>query len=53
MKQYYEELKIDDIKLDMNNPRIAKYIEMYNKETLNSEQIGRLGASGRFWANKL
>lgn len=46
MKQYYEELKIDDIKLDMNNPRIAKYIEMYNKETLNSEQIALALGSG-------
>lgn len=46
MNQHYENLKIENVQLDMNNPRIAKYIEMYNKETLNSEQVALALGSG-------
>ena len=46
MNQHYENLKIEDVQLDMDNPRIAKYIEMYNKETLNSEQVALALGSG-------
>lgn len=46
MNQHYEELKIEDVQLDMDNPRIAKYIEMYNKESLNSEQVALALGSG-------
>ena len=46
MNQHYENLKIENVQLDMDNPRIAKYIEMYNKETLNSEQVALALGSG-------
>ncbi len=46
MKSYYKELNVDEIKLDMENPRIAKFIEMYDKDTLNSEQIALALGSG-------
>ena len=46
MKSYYLELNIDEIELDMENPRIAKFIEMYDKKTLNSEQIALALGSG-------
>lgn len=46
MNQHYKNLKIEDVQLDMDNPRIAKYIEMYNKETLNSEQVALALGSG-------
>lgn len=39
MKPKYLELNVDEIELDMENPRIAKYLEMYGKENLNSEVI--------------
>ena len=31
MNQHYKNLKIEDVQLDMDNPRIAKYIEMYKR----------------------
>ena len=46
MNKHYENLKIENVQLDMDNPRIAKYIEMYNKETLNSEQVALALGSG-------
>lgn len=46
MKGTYKELKIEDVCLDMDNPRIAKFIEMYDKATLNSEQIALALGSG-------
>lgn len=46
MKGIYKELKIEDIQLDMDNPRIAKFIEMYDKKNLNSEQIALALGSG-------
>ncbi len=46
MKPEYFELNIDDIELDMENPRIAKFLEMYDKNTLNSEQIALALGSG-------
>ena len=46
MNQHYKNLTIEDVQLDMDNPRIAKYIEMYNKETLNSEQVALALGSG-------
>lgn len=39
-------LVIENIELDMNNPRIAKFIEMYDKDTLNSEQLALALGSG-------
>lgn len=39
MKAKYMYLNIDEIKLDYENPRIAKALETYPKETLTSEQI--------------
>ncbi len=39
MESYYMELDIDDILLDFDNPRIAKFIEQYGKEQLSSEAI--------------
>ena len=39
MKPEFRELNIENIQLDMENPRIAKYIEIYGKEDLNSEVI--------------
>lgn len=46
MNQHYEELEIDSIELDMDNPRIAKFIEMYDKNLLNSEQVALALGSG-------
>lgn len=41
----FHELRIEDVELDMGNPRIAKYLEMYDKNKLTSEQISlALGA---------
>jgi len=39
MKSEYQEINIDEINLDFNNPRIAKYLEQYNKEEITSEAI--------------
>lgn len=39
MNSCYMELRMDDIELDFDNPRIAKYIEQYGKEQLTSEAI--------------
>ena len=39
MKPEFRELNIENLQLDMENPRIAKYIEIYGKEDLNSEVI--------------
>lgn len=39
-------LTIEEIQLDMNNPRIAKFIEMYDKDALNSEQLALALGSG-------
>ena len=46
MKSKYEDLKIEEVELDMNNPRIAKFIEMYDKNSLNSEQLALALGSG-------
>ena len=46
MKGYYKDLKIEEVELDMDNPRIAKFIEMYDKDALNSEQIALALGSG-------
>ena len=46
MENKYKNLKIEEIELDMENPRIAKFIEMYDKEKLNSEQIAMALGSG-------
>jgi len=45
LKPKYEELNIEKIELDYENPRIAKALEIYNKDALTSEQISlALGA---------
>ncbi len=46
MKNKYMNLIIENIELDMDNPRIAKFIEMYDKNNLNSEQIALALGSG-------
>lgn len=46
MEKYYKEIEIEKIELDMDNPRIAKFIEMYDKDSLNSEQIALALGSG-------
>ena len=46
MKSNYKDLKIEEVELDMNNPRIAKFIEMYDKNSLNSEQLALALGSG-------
>lgn len=46
MNQHYEELAISKIELDMDNPRIAKFLEMYEKSELNSSQIALALGSG-------
>lgn len=45
----YERLSTKNITLDMDNPRIAKFLEMYPKETLTGEAISlALGSSGSY-----
>lgn len=39
MKSEYQEINIDEIQLDFNNPRIAKYLEQYSREEITSEAI--------------
>lgn len=39
MKSEYKELNINDIELDFDNPRIAKYLEQYGKNEITSEAI--------------
>lgn len=39
MKSSYMELKIDQIELDFDNPRIAKYVEQYGKDHITSEAL--------------
>ena len=39
METQYMELAINDIELDFDNPRIAKWLEMYDKSSLNGEAI--------------
>lgn len=39
MKSKYQELSIDIINLDFDNPRIAKFLELYGKDTITSEAI--------------
>lgn len=46
MKSKYKELDVEEVELDMNNPRIAKFIEMYDKNSLNSEQLALALGSG-------
>lgn len=46
MESNYRDLIIEEVELDMNNPRIAKFIEMYDKDTLNSEQLALALGSG-------
>ncbi len=46
MESKYRDLIIEEVELDMNNPRIAKFIEMYDKDTLNSEQLALALGSG-------
>ena len=35
----FEELLVEEIELDLNNPRIAKFVEMYGKDNLVSEAV--------------
>lgn len=46
MKNKYMDLDIKKIELDMSNPRIAKFIEIYDKNNLNSEQLALALGSG-------
>lgn len=46
MNSSYKDLKIEEVELDMNNPRIAKFIEIYDKDSLNSEQLALALGSG-------
>ena len=46
MKGIYKDLKINEVELDMSNPRIAKYIEMYDKDSLTSEALALALGSG-------
>lgn len=46
MKSKYMDLSIEKVELDMNNPRIAKFLDMYDKKFLNSEQIALALGSG-------
>ena len=46
MKSSYFNLPIEDISLDMNNPRIAKFIEMYDKDSITSEALAIALGSG-------
>ncbi len=39
MNSHYEEIDIDIINLDFDNPRIAKFIEQYGKDSITSEAI--------------
>lgn len=39
MKSVYMELGINDVELDFDNPRIAKYLEQYGRDELTSEAI--------------
>lgn len=39
MSSSYMEIKTAEIELDYDNPRIAKYLEMYDKSTLTGEAI--------------
>lgn len=39
MKSEYRELNVIDIKLDYENPRIAKYLEIYSEDEITSETI--------------
>ena len=43
----YEKLDIDKVCLDMENPRIVKFLEIYSKENLTGEAVAlALGSSG-------
>lgn len=46
MKSKYLDLSINDISLDMNNPRIAKFVEMYDKDAITSEALAIALGSG-------
>ena len=46
MKNNYMDLDVEKIELDMSNPRIAKFIEIYDKSNLNSEQLALALGSG-------
>ena len=46
MKSKYLDLSINDISLDMNNPRIAKFVEMYDKDSITSEALAIALGSG-------
>lgn len=48
-KQFiYERLPVDDIVLDMNNPRIAKWVEMYGDTITTAQMALALGAGSSF-----
>ena len=43
----YEKLDIEKVELDMENPRIVKFLEMYSEEALTGEAVAlALGSSG-------
>ena len=46
MKSNYLNLPIVEISLDMNNPRIAKFVEMYDKYSITSEALAIALGSG-------
>ena len=46
MKGKYLELSVEKISLDMNNPRISKMLETYDKNTIGSEAIAIALGSG-------
>ncbi|MBL4933209.1 ParB/RepB/Spo0J family partition protein [Clostridium paridis] len=39
MESQYQEISIDEIQLDFENPRISKFLEQYSKDQLTSEAI--------------
>lgn len=42
----YMELNISDVELDYENPRIAKYVEMYGKDKITSEALSLILGGG-------
>jgi len=46
-KEYtFERLRVADLTLDMRNPRIAKWVEMYGEEISGEQMALALGAGG-------
>ncbi|MBO7560423.1 hypothetical protein J6T21_00060, partial [Candidatus Saccharibacteria bacterium] len=47
MTGQYEKLDINQVELDMENPRIARFIEMFSEKALTGEAVAlALGSSG-------